>query len=205
MERGVDNKLIAAWRWVAGYVIVPVTIIPGFRAVTLVVSSLCVPLDSWSQEGALANLSLGIPAAAGIAALWITTLFPLASIARTQTGFVLATTGLLMGLLLECLMLRAGLGLLASVDVFEVGLLGWLLVMGIVNLFLLIRARELLTRPRLIPVVEQANPRRRGRGVPRHHLRPGTVLQPVILQPYQPPVSSRPPFGESDFDWDDAD
>ena len=110
MESGVENDLIAAWRWVAGALIFPVTVIPGFHAVILVISSFCVLLDSWSLEGAMINLSLGFPAVAGITALWISTLLPLTAIVRTRSGFVLVTTGLLAGLVLECLLLKAGLG-----------------------------------------------------------------------------------------------
>ncbi|MGC8638356.1 MAG: hypothetical protein ACP5XB_00585 [Isosphaeraceae bacterium] len=188
------NDLIATWRWVAGFVIFPVTVFPGFRALILVFSSFCVLLDSWSLEGAMTNLSLGFPAVVGITALWISTLLPLATVARTRTGFVLVTTGLMMGLILECLILKAGLwddlGRLRPVDPFHVFVFICPLIMGVINLLLLIRARELLTRPPVRVEVEESRPVRRHRRIPRHHLQPPPVLRPVILRPYQPPVSS---------------
>jgi hypothetical protein len=206
MERGVDNKLIAAWRWVAGFVIFPVTVIPGLHAVFLVISSFCVLVDSWSLEGAMTNLSLGFPALAGIVALWLSTLLPLAVIARTRSGFVLVTTGLMMGLVLECLLVKAGLGSditrLRRVSLYQAWVFGGPLVMGLVNLLLLIRAREILSRPRPLPrrVVEEISPRRRPRGIPRHHFHPDPVLRPVILRPYQPPVSTWSYLDETDYD-----
>ena len=194
MERGVVDDLIAAWRWVAGFVIFPVTVFPGLHALMLVSSCFCVLLDSWSLEGAMTNLCLGFPAVAGITALWISTLLPLATVARTRSGFVLVTTGLMMGLILECLLLRAvlrdNLGGPRPVDPFHAFIFICPLIMGVINLLLLIRAREILTRPPVPVVVEEVKPVRRIRRIPRHHLQPSPVLRPVILRPYQPPVST---------------
>ena len=81
MEKGVNHDRIAAWRWVASFLIYPVTILPGLNATVLLISSVCVGLDSWSLEGALSDMSLGFPAVAGIAALWFSTLTPIPSIA----------------------------------------------------------------------------------------------------------------------------
>ena len=103
---------------------------------------------------------------AGIAALWVSTTLPLAAIARTRSGFVLVTTGLLMGLVLQFLLLRAGLGhdlsRLTSIGLLHGTLCSSLMIMGVVNLLLLIRARELLSRPRLVAVVEEVKPRAAG-------------------------------------------
>jgi hypothetical protein len=193
VECGVVNDLIATWRWVAGFVIFPVTVFPGFHALILVFSSFCVLLDSWSLEGAMTNLCLGLPAVVGITALWISTLLPLATVARTRSGFVVVTTGLMMGLILECLILRAGLwdslGQLRPVDPFQAFMFICPFLIGLVNLLLLIRAREILSRPPVQVVVEEIRPVRRGRRIPPHHFRSPVVLRPVILRPYQPPVS----------------
>lgn len=203
MERGVDNGLIAAWRWVAGYVIFPVTVIPGLHAAFLVISSFCVLVDSWTLEGAMTNFCLGFPTIAGITALWVSTLLPLAVIARTRSGFVLVTTGLMMGLVLDCLLLKAGLGndprRLLSVNAFQVWVFGGPLVLGIVNLLLLIRAREILSRAPVRVVVEELKAPRRRR-IPAHHLQSAPVLRPVLLRPYQPPVSTWSYDDEMDFD-----
>src|SRR5208337_4037284 len=61
MEKGVNHDRIAAWRWVASILIYPVTVLPGLNAAVLLISSVCVGLDSWSLEGALSNMSLGFP------------------------------------------------------------------------------------------------------------------------------------------------
>ena len=82
MEKGVNHDRIATWRWVASILIYPVTILPGLNATVLLISSVCVGLDSWSLEGALTNMSLGFPAVAGIAALWLSTLTPIRSLVR---------------------------------------------------------------------------------------------------------------------------
>ena len=82
MEKGVNQDRIAAWRWVASTLIYPVMILPGLNATVLLISSVCVGLDSWSLEGALSNMSLGFPAVAGIAALWFSTHTPIPSTAQ---------------------------------------------------------------------------------------------------------------------------
>ena len=194
MERGVDNDVIASWRWMAGLVIFPVTVYPGFHAVILVFSSFCFLLDSWSLEGAMTNLSRGFPAPAGITALWISTLLPLATVARTRSGFVLVTTGLMMGLLLECLLLKAGFGSewsrFPALDLFQTCVFGLPMVMGVVNLVLLIRAREILSRPPVQAVRAAIRPSRRQWRIPPHHLDSAQILRPTVLRPYQPPRST---------------
>jgi hypothetical protein len=204
MERGVDKDLIAAWRWMAGFTIFPVTVIPGFHAVILLISSFCVFLDCWSLEGAMTNLSLGLPAAAGVAALWISTLLPLSLIVRTRSGFVLVTTGLLMGIVLECLLLRAELGgdlsRLSKVGLFQACVFGCPWAIAVVNLFLLIRTRELSLRPPIRIIAEEIKAPVRRRGVPPYHLQSAPVLRPVILKPYQAPVSTWSYFDETMFD-----
>ena len=46
MEKGVNQDRIAAWRWVASTLIYPVMILPGLNATVLLISSVCVGLDS---------------------------------------------------------------------------------------------------------------------------------------------------------------
>ena len=155
MEKGVNHDRIAAWRWVASILIYPVTILPGLNATVLLISSVCVGLDSWSLEGALTNISLGFPAVAGIAALWFSTLTPILSIARSRWRFLLVTTGLMMGLLMECLFLKAGIQnqaiRLPWTGFLELWVFGGPLLAGFVNLALLISARHRLYR-RFVPV-----------------------------------------------------
>jgi hypothetical protein len=202
MERGVDNDLIAAWRWVAGFVIFPVTVIPGFHAVVLMVSSFCVPLDCWSLEGAMTNLSLGLPAVAGITALWISTLLPLSAIARSRSRFVLVTTGLLMGLILEYLLLRAGLGYdvsrLRRLDLFQACVFGCPGAIAVINLFLLVRTRELSLKP-FRRLTEEHSASAYPHVIPPPHLHPAPVLHPVILRPYRPPHTNRSYLRDSRF------
>ena len=155
MEQGENHVRIAAWRWAASILIYPVTILPGLNATILVISSACVGFDCWSWEGALNNLSLGFPAVAGIAALWFSTLTPIASMARSRWRFVLVTTGLMMGLIMEYLFVKAGIQnqtiRLPRSGFLEIWVFGGPLLAGCVNLTLLIRARQRLHR-RVIPL-----------------------------------------------------
>jgi hypothetical protein len=186
MEKGVNHDRIAAWRCVASILIYPVTILPGLNAAILLISSVCVGLDSWSLEGALSNMSLGFPAVAGIAALWFSTLTPIPSIARSRWRFLLVTTGLMMGLLMECLFLKAGIQnqaiRLPWSGFPELWVFGGPLLAGCVNLTLLIWARNQMNG-RVVPVPVHA--------VPPHHLAAQRNLRPVQLEPYRPPAPTR--------------
>ena len=188
MEQAVRSDFIAAWRCAAVVMTYPATIAAGMSAVVLLISSGCVLLDSWSLEGAMSNLFLGLLAAAAIAALWISTLCPHSVIARSPYRFVVVTTGLLMGLILNSLILKARLHS-DSTPAFAAGLLqAWIfsgpLLAGCINLVLLIHARNRINVAQvLVPV--------RASAVPRPHLRVEPALMPVVLEPYRPPVSVR--------------
>ncbi len=186
MQTGVNHDRFAAWRWVASILIYPVTILPGLNAAILLISSGCVGLDTWSLEGALSNLSLGFPAVAGIGALWFSTLTPARSIVRDRWRFLLVTTGLMMGLLMEGLFLKAGIQnqaiRLPSSGFLELWVFGGPLLAGCVNLTLLIWARYQMYR-RVVPVPVHA--------VPPHHLGTQGHLRPVRLEPYRPPAPTR--------------
>ena len=179
----MNHDRSAAWRWVARILIYPVTVLPGLNATVLLISSVCIGLDSWSLEGALSNMSLGFPAVAGIAALWFSTLTPIPSIARSRRRFLLVTTGLMMGLLMECLFLKAGIQnqaiRLPRSGFLELWVFGGPLLAGCVNLTLLIWARNQMNG-RVVPVPVHA--------VPPHHLAAQRILRPVRLEPYRPPA-----------------
>ena len=108
MEQAVRADFIAAWRCLAMLLTYPSLIVPGTSAVILVISSGCVLLDSWSLEGAMSNLFLGLLAAAGLAGLWIATPLSASAIARNRSRFVLVTAGLLTGLILDSLISEPG-------------------------------------------------------------------------------------------------
>jgi hypothetical protein len=185
MENGVNQDRIA-WRWVASILIYPVTILPGLNATVLLISSVCVGLDSWSMEGALTNMSLGLPAVAGITALWISTHTSIRFLARSRWRFLLVTTGLMTGLLMEFLFLKAGIQnqtiLLPKTGFLELWVFGGPLLAGCVNLTLLIWARHRLYR-RVVPAPVRA--------IPPHHLGEEGLLRPVRLEPYRPPAPVR--------------
>ncbi|MGA9924982.1 MAG: hypothetical protein WBQ29_16395 [Isosphaeraceae bacterium] len=182
----MNQDRIAAWRWVASTLIYPVMILPGLNATVLLISSVCVGLDSWSLEGALSNMSLGFPAVAGIAALWFSTHTPIPSTARSRWRFLLVTTGLMMGLLMECLFLKAGIQSqairLPGSGFLELWVFGGPLLAGCVNLTLLIWAKNQMIG-RVVPVPVHA--------VPPHHLAAQRILRPVRLEPYRPPAPTR--------------
>ncbi len=174
---------ITAWRWCAAALSYPVTILPGLNASVLLISSVCFGLNCWSLEGAMSNFSMGFPAVAGIIALWLTILAPLDWIACNRWRFMLVMTGLMMGLLVEFLFLKAGIQN-HSIRLPRTGLLAfWVfggpLLAGAVNLGLLVRARQRLFRA-LVPVPV--------RSVPAHHLGGTRGLRPVRLEPYRPPA-----------------
>ena len=109
MVKGLSINFLLAWRCAAVALIYPITILAGLKSVVLVISSLCVGLESWSPAAALGNLALAFPAVVGVAAAWATTLLPFPWIARSRTRFVLSATGLFTGLVFECLFLKAEL------------------------------------------------------------------------------------------------
>ena len=186
VEQAVRKDLIAAWRCMAAVMTYPATIGLGASAVVLLISSGCILLDSWSLEGAMSNLFLGLLAAAGIAALWISTLCPHPAIARNRYRFVLVTTGLLVGLILNSLVLgvrlRSEFSPVFAADLFQAWMYTGPLLVGGVNLALLIVARHRMNEQ---PVLTPA----RVSGVPRPHLPFEPNLTPVMLKPYRPPVS----------------
>ena len=168
--------------------IYPVMILPGLNATVLLISSVCVGLDSWSLEGELSNMSLGFPAVAGVKRRTLvldTHAHPL-DFAAPAGEFLLVTTGLMMGLLMECLFLKAGIQnqavRLPRSGFLELWVFGGPLVAGCVNLTLLIWARNQMIR-RVVPVPVHA--------VPPHHLAAQRNLRPVRLEPYRPPAPTR--------------
>jgi len=188
VEQAVPTDLIAAWRCTAAVMTYPATIAAGMSAVVLLISSGCVLLDSWSLEGAMSNLFLGFLAAASIAALWISILCPHPVIARNPYRFVTVTTGLLTGLILNSLILKARLQNDSTpafaVDLFQSWMFSGPLLAGCINLALLIHARNRINEPGVLAPVWAS-------GVPRPHLRLEPALMPVVLDPYRPPVSTR--------------
>lgn len=188
MEPAERNDLIGAWRRLAAVLTYPATIVPGISSVVLIVSGVCVPLDCWSLEGAMSNLFLGLLAIAGVAALWVTTLCPHPALARNPYRFVLVTTGLVMGLVLNTLILKAKLQSdltpVFAADLLEAWMYAGPLLAGSINLALLIYARSRMNE-------ELALEPARVSGVPRPHLRLDEALTPVTLRPYRPPVTVR--------------
>ncbi|WP_165225749.1 hypothetical protein [Aquisphaera insulae] len=192
MDRDVKNDVVAAWRCLAAFLIYPVTIFPGLHALSLTFSSLCIFAESWSLEGAMSNLSLGIPALAGIAALWSSVIVPFPVLARDRRSFVLVAAGLMAGLVLEGLFLMAGLNLGLDLPLHLSVARVWLFVappiVAAINLSLLIRASQ-MAQADAIPVrVESSGAFHPA--MPRHHL-PGPVRrEPVVLRPYRPETSA---------------
>lgn len=188
MELTVRTDLLAVWRCLAAILAYPGTIVLGASAVVLLISSCCVLLDCWSWEGALSNMFLGLLAAAGVSGFWISTLCPHGAITRTRRRFVLVTTGLLTGLIVNTLILKAKLegdfNPVLSVDLFQAWLYLGPLLAGCVNLALLIDAQSRLSEQRALAPAPVS-------GVPRPHFRNEPNLTPVILRPYRPPVSLR--------------
>ena len=89
----------------------------------------------------------------------------------------------MMGLLMECLFLKAGIQnqaiRLPRSGFLELWVFGGPLLAGCVNLTLLIWARNQMNR-RVVPVPVRA--------VPPHHLATQRILRPVRLEPYRPPA-----------------
>jgi hypothetical protein len=184
MERRGEKNLTTIWRYAAAILIYPISIVAGVNGVLLLVSSVCVRLESWSLEGAMSNLSLGFPLLAGVTALWASTLYPFALLARNRYRFVLVATGILMGLVVDCQFvigqIRANPAKALSLEFYEIWMILGPLVAGSVNLVYLINARNHINdQPLLEPV----------RVIPPHHLTSDAELRPVVLQPYRRPVS----------------
>jgi hypothetical protein len=188
VEQAVREDQIAAWRWISAVMIYPATIDPGSRAVILVLSSGCMTHDSWSLEGSMSNLILGLLALSGIASFWIATLCPHRAIVRNRFRFVIVTTGVLMGLILNGLILRARLlgdiVPLVSADLIQTWMFVGPLLASCINLALLVMERDRMHEVELITPVRVSS-------VPRPHLYLDTSVKPVLLEPYRRPVSSR--------------
>ena len=146
MEEGLERDLLFLWRCAAVIVISPITILAGMPALLLLISSGCVLLDCWSFHGAWQNLSTGFPAALAIAALWFATCASREWLAENRGRFVMTTTGLLVGLILESLSLTSQTGQFALADlgfgVYKTWFLCGSLAVGSVNLVWLITARK---------------------------------------------------------------
>jgi hypothetical protein len=190
MERGEASILIKAWRCIALILITPITIVPGLHAVVLLISSVCVLFDDWSLEGAAHNFALGFPGMAAISALWFSTFSRPSWLVRDTYRFVLVTTGLLVGLVLECLLLRAGVSgtpsMAPRVGLYETWVFGGAFFVGGINLVALIAARNRIDAPKAVA---------RDPIIPGPHVAVEATPHPVKLEPYRPPVSTRPKQG----------
>jgi hypothetical protein len=184
MDGDLKRDLIQSWRVLGAILIYPMTVAAGLGALLRIVSACCVLLDSWTAAAALSNLALGVPTLAALAALWITTIRPAERLAGNRARFVLAATGLLTGLVLEFLYLRARLAT-GGPSVRGFGPLDLWTIAGppavvLVNLGLLIRAREHAFAASPSP---PAAPERR---VPAEvHPHSAEVLRPFALRPYR--------------------
>jgi hypothetical protein len=180
MDDGTRRDLLLGWRVLAGLLIYPITVLAGLNALLRIVSACCVALDSWTPEGALGNLAFGFPALAGIAALWVSTIQPPAWVARDRARFVLVATGLLAGMLMECLFLRAGFALedprFRSPGLGDLWTFAGALVAGAVNLVLVIAARD--------GASQRAMHRAHSPAPPAPHVSADQDLRPVILRPF---------------------
>lgn len=184
MDAQARRDLMLGWRVLAVVLIYPITVRAGLSSIVRIVSGCCLTLDSWTPEGALGNLALGFPALAGLAALWLSTIRPIGGLARDRGRFLLVTTGLLTGLVMEGLFLRAALVHDAARFRSPGGLNLWTfagpLLVGVVNLALLIRARE---RAFAVTSARPHTAHEPALSVP--HVREVEVLQPVNLRPYR--------------------
>jgi hypothetical protein len=186
MERGVEIDLAWVWRLCAVVLIYPISIVAGANGVLLLVSTVCVDLESWSAEGAMSNLSLGFPLVAGITALWASTLCPHPWLARNRYRFVLVATGLLVGLGVDGVFVidrfKLNPNKAFSLEFHELWMIVGPLVASCVNLALLINARNHINDD-LVPAPVRV--------VPPSHLTTHSELRPVILERYRPPISNR--------------
>ena len=197
MEEGLERDLLFFWRCVAVILISPITILAGMPALLLVISSCSVLLDCWSFHGAWQNLSTGFPAALAIAALWFATCSSPEWLAENRGRFVMTTTGLLVGLILDLLSLTSQTGQFAlaelGVGVYKTWFLCGSLAVGSVNVAWLITARKEiddLETPEPIETVASTI-LKSDRVVPSPHFALGEALRPVRLEPYRPPPYTR--------------
>jgi hypothetical protein len=197
MEEGLERDLLFLCRCAAVIVISPITILAGMPALLLLISSGCVWLDCWSLEGAWQNLSTGFPAALAIGALWFASCAPCDWLAKNRSRFVMTTTGLLAGLILESASLVSSTDQFALADlgcsVYKTWFLCGSLAVGSINLVWLITARkkiEDLERP--VPIETLTSKTLEyDRAVPSPHFALAEALRPVQLEPYRPPPSTR--------------
>jgi hypothetical protein len=194
MDDEAKADLLKGWRLLAAGLIYPITIVAGLNAIVRIVSGCCVGLDSWTAEGAFGNFALGFPALAGLAALWVSTIHSTDWIARDRGRFVLVITGLMTGIVMECLFLRAGFLLKSprfrSPSFEDLWTFAGPLIAGAVNLTLLITARDDAVRPTAtVPHTGH------GSSSPPPHLTSDQVLQPVNLRPFrrEQATTTRPP------------
>jgi hypothetical protein len=197
MEEGLERDLLELWRCAAVILISPITIVAGTPALLLMISSFCVLFDCWSFQGAWQNLSKGFPAALAIAALWFATCASREWLAENRGRFVFATTGLLVGLILESLSLASQTDQFALADLKLGGYKSWFLcgslAVGTVNLGLIITARKRIDDPETsdsIETVTSAIPEH-DRAVPSPHFALGVASRSVRLEPYRPPPDTR--------------
>jgi hypothetical protein len=198
MEEGLERDLLFFWRCAAVILISPISILAGMPALLLMVSSGCVLLDCWSLHGAWQNLLTGFPAALAIAALWFATCTSCEWLAENRGRFVMTTTGLLVGLILEFLSLTSQSGRFPlaylSFGVYKSWFLCGTLAVSSVNLVWLITARKQiddLETPDPIVTMTSTIPER-DRAVPSPHFALGERLHPLRLEPYRPPPDTRP-------------
>ena len=197
MEEGLERDLLFFWRCAAVVLISPITILAGMPALLLVVSSGSVLLDCWSFQGAWQNLSTGFPTALAIAALWSATCASPEWLAKHRGRFVVTTTGLLVGLILEFLSLTSQTGQFPLADlgivVYKTWFLCGSLAVGSVNLARLITARKQiddLAKPAPMETATSTMPEP-DRAVPSPHFAHGARSHPVRLEPYRPPPDTR--------------
>jgi hypothetical protein len=197
MEEGLERDLLFLWRSAAVILLSPITILAGMPALLLLISSGCVWLDSWSFQGAWQNLLAAFPAALAIAATWFATCATLEWLAENRGRFVMTTTGLLVGLILESLSLASQTSQFQLADlgfgVHKTWLLCGSLAVGGVNLVWLITARKQIDNLKMPDPIESVTSTtlEPDRVVPSPHFALGEALRPVRLELYRPPPYTR--------------
>jgi hypothetical protein len=188
MEKGMVSNLVKAWRCVVVILISPITVVPGLHALVLLISVVCVLLDCWSLDAALHNFALGFPGVTAIVALWVSSFSRFSWLVNNRYRFVAVTTGLLVGLILECLLLSSGIREFPIIDpqvgFYETWIFGGPMLVGCVNLVALITARNRLNQP-AAPAPDQ------DQVIPSPHFPVLESPRPVKLEPYRPPVFTR--------------
>ena len=142
----------------------------------------------------MSNLFLGLLATAGLAGLWIATLCPHPPIARNRSRFVLVATGLVAGLILNSVVLKARLQSDVT-PVFAAGLLQtWMyagpLLAGCLNLALLIHERSRMSEGRTL--ICRFGARRAAASHPAS-ARPATLRARALLPTARDPSGAEPP------------